>query len=192
MAEPGEVVARSARALLRRPAPADREAFSRLVVASRSFLAPWANGAPVERDPDGLRWFEATLRANESGRNLKLFVCRRRDGALMGAFNFNEIVRGALQGAYLGYWIGAPFARQGYMGEALAVGLAHAFGPLALHRVEANIQPGNVASLALVRSAGFRREGFSPRYLHLDGAWRDHERWAMTVEDWRALQERPA
>lgn len=177
--------AASARLVLRLPRQADRAAFSRLVVASREHLTPWANGAPVETDPDGTRWFESTLRANEGGRSEKLLIVRRADDALLGALNFNEITRGALQSAYLGYWIGAAHARQGWMGEALRVGLAYAFGPLGLHRVEANIQPGNAASIALVRSAGFRREGFSPRYLHLGGAWRDHERWALTVEDRR-------
>ena len=71
------------------------------------------------------------------------------------------------------------------MREGLALLLKHAFGPLGLHRVEANIQPGNTASIALVKGAGFRLEGFSPRYLKVAGRWRDHERWAITVEDLR-------
>ncbi len=97
--------------------------------------------------------------------------------------NFNEIVRGLFQSAYMGYWIGEPFARQGYMGEALRAALDYAFGALGLHRVEANIQPGNEASIALVKRAGFRLEGHSPRYLKIGGGWRDHERWALTVEE---------
>lgn len=72
-----------------------------------------------------------------------------------------------------------------YMTEALALVLRQAFGPLRLHRVEADIQPGNRASIALVRRAGFRREGLSRRYLKIGGRWRDHERWALTVEEWR-------
>jgi ribosomal-protein-alanine N-acetyltransferase len=71
------------------------------------------------------------------------------------------------------------------MTEALTLTLRIAFRRLRLHRVEANIQPGNRASIALVRRAGFRREGLSPRYLKIGGRWRDHERWALTVEDWR-------
>ena len=98
-----------------------------------------------------------------------------------------EIVRGPSQSAFLGYWIGAPFARQGYMTEALQLGLRHAFRILSLHRVEANIMPANRASIALVKRAGFHREGYSARYLKIAGHWADHERWALTVEDWRAL-----
>jgi [ribosomal protein S5]-alanine N-acetyltransferase len=79
-----------------------------------------------------------------------------------GKINLNEIVRGPAQSAYLGYWIGAPYAKQGYMTEALPLALSHAFQVLGLHRVEANIMPTNRPSLALVRRAGFHREGYSP------------------------------
>jgi ribosomal-protein-alanine N-acetyltransferase len=103
----------------------------------------------------------------------------------VGGININEIVRGVFRSGYLGYQVGAPHARQGYMTEALAIVLREAFGPLRLHRVEANIQPGNRASIGLVRRAGFRLEGLSRRYLKIGGRWRDHERWALTVEDWR-------
>jgi ribosomal-protein-alanine N-acetyltransferase len=103
----------------------------------------------------------------------------------VGSITLSEIVRGRFESAYIGYQIGAPFARQGYMTEALALALQIAFGRLRLHRVEANIQPRNVASIALVRRAGFRREGLSRRYLKIGGRWRDHERWALLAEEWR-------
>jgi len=74
------------------------------------------------------------------------------------------------------------------MSQALELTLAHAFGPLRLHRLEANIQPANTASIALVRRAGFVNEGFSERYLKVGGRWRDHERWALRVEQWRAAR----
>jgi [ribosomal protein S5]-alanine N-acetyltransferase len=106
----------------------------------------------------------------------------------MGAVNVNEIVRGPAQSAFLGYWIGAPYARQGYMTEALRLALRHAYTTLGLHRVEANIMPINRASIALVKRAGFRREGYSARYLKIAGRWSDHERWALTIEDWRARE----
>ncbi len=101
----------------------------------------------------------------------------------MGQASLSEIIRGPLQQAFLGYWIGRPFVRQGYMGEALPLVLRVAFGELKLHRVEANIQPGNAASIALARRVGFRMEGYSPRYLQIRGAWADHERWAMLSEE---------
>jgi ribosomal-protein-alanine N-acetyltransferase len=110
------------------------------------------------------------------------------DGAILGGINFSEIVRGNFRSAYLGYQIGEPFARRGYMTEALQLALRFAFGRLRLHSVEANIQRGNRASIALVRRAGFRLEGFSRRYLKISGRWRDHERWALLAEDWRARQ----
>jgi ribosomal-protein-alanine N-acetyltransferase len=96
----------------------------------------------------------------------------------------SQIFRGNLKSAYVGYWIGAMFSRQGYMTEALGLLLSFAFGSLRLHRIEANIQPENAPSKALVTRIGFRKEGFSPRYLKLAGRWKDHERWAICREDW--------
>jgi len=103
----------------------------------------------------------------------------------VGAINVNEIVHGSFRSAYLGYYAFIPHAGQGYMSEALALTLCWVFRELHLHRVEANIQPSNQASRALVRRFGFRREGFSRRYLKVAGRWRDHERWALLAEDWR-------
>jgi [ribosomal protein S5]-alanine N-acetyltransferase len=117
---------------------------------------------------------------------LGLLIRRRADAALLGAVDLSQIARGRFQSAYLGYWIGEPFAGQGYMTEALGVVLRYAFTQLRLHRLEANVQPTNVASLALVVRLGFRREGYSPRYLKLGGRWRDHERWAILAEDWQS------
>ena len=111
---------------------------------------------------------------------------RLGDRALVGVFNLSQIFYGPLCSAYLSYWAGAPFAGQGYLRAGLEQLLRHAFRRLRLHRVEANIQPQNLRSRALAERAGFRLEGFSPRYLKIGGRWRDHERWAITVEDWRA------
>ena len=112
------------------------------------------------------------------------FICRRTDGAILGSIALSQIFRGGFQNAYLGYHIGAEFAQQGYMTEAIALLLHYAFTQLKLHRLEANIQPGNLASIALVKRAGFVQEGFSRRYLKINGRWRDHERWAILAEDW--------
>ena len=93
--------------------------------------------------------------------------------------NISNSVMGAFRSAYLGYYAFAGFARQGLMREGLRAVVKHAFGTLKLHRLEANIQPANIASIALVRSVGFKLEGYSPRYLKIFGRWRDHERWAI-------------
>lgn len=105
-------------------------------------------------------------------------------GALIGCVHLNEIVQGALQSAYLAYFVFRPFDGCGLMRHLLAGVVNRAFTVHELHRVEANIQPANERSRALVRRLGFRLEGFSPRYLRVNGAWRDHERYAMTVEEW--------
>lgn len=172
------------RVLLRRPEVDDRRAWFELVNASRDFLAGRIQVPDVAEDPDGTGWFDATLAAVGDPRFEKLVIVLRESGALIGALNFNEIVRGSFQSAYLGYWIGAAHARKGLMTEALTLALQHGFETLALHRVEANIQPDNAASRAVVRKLGFVQEGFSPRYLRIGNEWRDHERWALTVEDW--------
>ena len=108
-----------------------------------------------------------------------------RSGALAGVIDITEIVRGNFKSAYLGYFAFVPYNGRGHMSAAMTLALNKAFGALRLHRVEANIQPGNRASIRLVSRLGFRREGRSERYLKVGGRWRDHERWAITVERWR-------
>jgi ribosomal-protein-alanine N-acetyltransferase len=103
---------------------------------------------------------------------------------IVGAINVNEIVRGAFRSAYLGYYAFAPHQKKGYMTEGLRAAVTHAFKNLKLHRLEANIQPKNIPSKQLVKRLGFRLEGYSPRYLKIAGRWRDHERWAITAEEW--------
>ena len=119
-----------------------------------------------------------------------MLVRRREDGAIVGFFNISQIIRGPLQSAFLGYGGVAAHAGQGYMTEGMELVLERAFTELALHRLEANIQPGNAASIALARRCGFVREGFSERYLKVGGRWRDHERWAIRAELWRSRRRR--
>ena len=110
------------------------------------------------------------------------FIRLRDSGELVGVVNVSEIVRGNFQSAYLGYYAFAPYQGRGLMSEGLRLVMADAFRRLKLHRLEANIQPANRASRALVRGLGFRREGYSPRYLKIAGRWRGHERWAITKD----------
>ena len=112
-------------------------------------------------------------------------IRRREDDAIVGALELSQIARGGFQSAYLGYHLGAAFRGKGYMTEALELVMRHAFRVLKLHRLEANIQPTNRPSTLVVKRLGFRREGFSRRYLKISGQWRDHERWAILKEDWR-------
>jgi ribosomal-protein-alanine N-acetyltransferase len=171
-----------ARVRLRVLERADRAAFLELAHASRQLHRPWTY--PPER-PDQFEELYARSRRDD-------FVClvarRIASDEIAGVFTVSQIFRGAFQSAYLGYYADARHARQGLMREALAQVVDHAFGPLALHRIEANIQPGNQPSIALARGAGFRLEGFSPRYLLIGGQWRDHERYALTAEDREAQQ----
>ena len=111
---------------------------------------------------------------------------RREDDAIVGFLNISEIVRGKLQSGFLGYGAVAQFSGRGYLTEAMRLVLKEAFTALRLHRLEANIQPGNLASIALAERCGFQYEGLSPRYLKIGGRWRDHERWAITRETWLA------
>ena len=117
-------------------------------------------------------------------------VCKKEDDAIVGSINLSQIFRGVFKSAYLGYQIGAPFAGRGYMTEAIGLVLRYAFRVMKLHRLEANVQPGNTASIALVERAGFTKEGYSRRYLKIGGRWRDHERWAIVAEEWQAKNRR--
>jgi [ribosomal protein S5]-alanine N-acetyltransferase len=118
-------------------------------------------------------------------KNQESFFVVTAEGELAGVINLNEIVRYAFKSAYLGYYAFTPFAGRGLMRAGLKLVLARAFGDLGLHRVEANIQPANRRSIALVRSLGFRYEGLARRYLKISGRWRDHQHWALVKEDWR-------
>jgi ribosomal-protein-alanine N-acetyltransferase len=129
--------------------------------------------------------YRAYLRRLTAPSNQTYFVVLRSSGELVGVITLSEIVRGLFQCAYLGCYGFVPHTGRGYMTEGLSLVLGRAFGTLRLHRLEANIQPQNRPSLSLFRRLAFRREGYSPRYLKIGGRWRDHERWALLVEEWR-------
>ena len=173
---------RPARVRLERLHARDRDELLALNRASRAFHRGWA--AP----PTTPAQFARLVARTRLPGFVPLVVRRHEDDAIVGALEISQIVLGAFRSAYLGYQVGAPYARQGYMHEALGLALGHAFGALGLHRLEANIRPENVPSIALVRRLGFAREGYSRRYLKIGGRWRDHERWAMLAEDWRTAR----
>jgi ribosomal-protein-alanine N-acetyltransferase len=168
--------ASGARVGIRRPLGEDREEFLALARNSRAFLRPWIDPPATDEK------FDAYLKRVESETDHPALVCETASGRIAGVINISCIVRGVFQSAFLGFWIGEPFARRGYMSEALPLAVRYAFETLGLHRLEANIQPGNAASIALVRKCGFDREGFSPKYLKVFGEWRDHERWAIRAD----------
>ncbi len=128
--------------------------------------------------------YRELLKRARAANRLSHFVCHST-GALVGVINISEIVRGVFQSGYLGYYAFVPHAGAGLMRAGLHLVIERAFTQYELHRLEANIQPQNVRSKALVQSLGFRCEGLSPRYLKIAGRWRDHERWALTSEEWK-------
>ena len=166
------------RTFLRRGRDKDAAEFVELMRASGELHHPWSF---PPTDPDDFRGLVDRARSDDFE---LLLLCRRGDGAILGFFNLSQIFRGPFMNAYMGYAVGQPFSGQGYMAEGIELVLRHAFETLRLHRIEANIQPANAASIALAKRAGFRLEGFSPRYLKIDGHWRDHERWAILAEEW--------
>lgn len=165
---------------LRHPEFQDWDVFAQMVRASQRLHRPWVY--PPAREPRFTTYVVSANLAENQGH----LVCLRDGGALAGVVNLNAILRGSLQGAYLGFYAHADHAGQGLMTEAIHLALARAFRVLKLHRIEANVQPNNLRSLATVTRCGFRREGLSPSYLKIGGRWRDHERWGILAHEWRA------
>lgn len=164
---------------LRKPVRGDMKEFLALNRASRELHRGLVS--PAIEGPQFTAFLERCRRADSAC----FFICRLEDHKIVGSINLSQIFMGGFRSAYLGYFIGVPYAGLGYMTEAMRLTLRYAFAHLQLHRLEANIQPGNVASVALVKGAGFVREGYSRRYLKICGRWRDHERWAILAEDWK-------
>ena len=156
---------------IRRPEMADGREFIWLMRHSRRFHYPFV-AAPTSL-AEFQRYIQSRCAASEDG-----FIILA-DGHIAGLINLNRIIRGSLLSANLGYYLGVPFAARRVMSRALRLVIMRAFEELGLHRLEANIQPENHASLCLVQRLGFRKEGFSPKYMRLYGEWRDHERWAL-------------
>lgn len=166
----------SGRVFLRPVAAGDQDEFLALARASAGLHHPWYSM------PMTLEEFRAYLTRYAQPATEGFLVCLRDGGAIAGVVTVDSIVRGRFQSATLSYAAFAPGAGRGYMSEGLTLVLEYAFTELRLHRLEANIQPANQPSLRLVQRLGFRQEGYSPAMLFIDGAWRDHERWAITRE----------
>ena len=149
----------------------DKSEFLALMRCSRHLHEPWIS--PPITDSAFRGYLD---RANSDDHEAQV-ICLTSNRAIVGVININNIVRGSFLSASLGYYVGAPYAGQGYMREGLELVKHYAFGKLGLHRLEANIQPENEKSIGLVRQCGFEREGLSKAFLYVAGSWRDHERW---------------
>ncbi|MFI6299201.1 GNAT family N-acetyltransferase [Nonomuraea sp. NPDC050790] len=166
--EPG-----SARVTLRPMTRHDEAEFVALTRASQELHHPWMSL------PGTAEEFRTYLTHFDPATTRRLLVCLRDSGDIAGMVNINSIIRGRFQNGSLGYAAFAPTAGHGYMGEGLALVVRYAFEQLRLHRLDAQIQPDNHASLKLIQRLGFHYEGSSQGLLFIDGAWRDHERWAL-------------
>jgi ribosomal-protein-alanine N-acetyltransferase len=167
------------RVMIRPVRAQDGDALIAANLASIALHEPWVYPC---RDQAG---FQAYLDRCDGERNIGFIAHERESHRVVGIVNLNEIVRGVFQSAYMGYYGMAGMNGRGLMSEAVRLVITQAFGQFGLHRLEANIQPNNKPSIALVKRLGFRQEGYSPRYLKIGGEWRDHERWAILAEDWR-------
>lgn len=166
------------RGVLEIPSKRRRAEFLAAVKRSSKLHGHWAS------PPRTTKAFDRNLARFRSGRHVGYWVLTKTL-ELAGVININEIVRGSFRSGYLGYYAFVPHNGRGYMTTGLRAVISRAFREFHLHRLEANIQPDNEASRRLVKSLGFKREGFSPRYLRIAGKWRDHERWAITAEEWK-------
>jgi ribosomal-protein-alanine N-acetyltransferase len=177
--KPKKIVLPGKHIFLRPPVLADLREYTVLMNKSLRF-SRWL-GNPHK----GKKRFAEYVRPSQNGEYFRFLICRHDDRRIVGSIGLFLIERKSFQSGCTGYMVGRPYLRRGYATEALQLILRFAFRALKLHRVEANIQPDNAASLALVKRAGFRLEGYSPRFLKIRDRWRDHERWAILAENWR-------
>lgn len=181
--------------LLRPPRPSDYLAWASLREESRDYLQPW-EPAWAEDDLSRAayrRRLGVYAREMEQGTAWPLFIFDPADEALLGAITLSNIRRGVAETGTLGYWVGQPHAGRGVGTAAAQAILAHAFGPLGLHRVEAACVPTNHASRRVLEKAGFRQEGLARAYLKINGRWADHLLFGVLDEEFAlAVASRPA
>lgn len=162
---------------IREPTQKDERHFLSAMHRSQTLHAPWVKSPQTPQD-----YCDYLQRSQQENQKSYLVVDQGKN--ITGVFNLSEIVRGYFQNAYIGFYAVADYVGKGYMSAGLKLILQDVFEGLKLHRLEANIQPGNSRSIHLVKNNGFRKEGYSPRYLMINDKWHDHERWAITREDW--------
>lgn len=175
---PARHLGEAARVTLRHLRRQDHAEIAALTRESTELHRPWLGVHALTAEA-----FERRLERFARPTHEGFVICLRETGAIVGGVNVNDILRGSRQCGTLGFTAYAATTGRGYLTEGLGLVIRYAFGPLGLHRLEANIQPGNTRSLALVRRLGFRYEGFSPAFQQIDGEWRDHERWALVSGD---------
>jgi [ribosomal protein S5]-alanine N-acetyltransferase len=161
---------------LRAPQMSDFSEWAALREASRDFLTPWEPTWPADDLTRGafrrrLKRYAEDVRSDQA---YPFFLFKTGKGPLLGGLTLTNIRRGVAQAGSLGYWVGAPFARQGYMTRAVRALVPFAFDALRLHRLEAACIPSNQASIRLLESTGFTREGYAREYLCINGVWQDH------------------
>ncbi len=175
------------RLTLRQPLLTDFREWSAMREQSAEFLIPWepvwaSDHLTRKGFSNRVYWAQRSI---TNGSALPLFLIRREDERLLGAITLDNIRRGPAQAGTLGYWIGEPFARHGYMREALQAVVHHAFGRLDLSRLEAACLPENTASRGLLEKCGFKYEGVAQSYLQINGRWRTHVLYAALRMDRR-------
>lgn len=172
---------------LRAPQSGDYAEWAALREASRAFLTPWEPTWPAD-DLTRSAFRRRLRRYAEDQRNdqaYAYFLFRSGDQVLVGGLTLANLRRGVAQAGSLGYWIGAPYAKRGYMTAAVTALIPYAFATLRLHRLEAACIPTNAASIALLEKTGFEREGYAREYLCINGQWQDHLLYARLKDTTR-------
>ncbi len=163
----------------------DATAWREVRLRNLEWLASWEPTSPERGAPQiSFQGMVSFLRAEARAGRMLPFILTY-DGQLAGQVTVGGITWGSLRSAHIGYWIDSRVAGRGAMPAAVALAIDHSFGPVGLHRIEVNIRPENAASLRVVEKLGLREEGLRERYLHIDGAWRDHRSFAITREEAR-------
>ncbi len=176
------VILQGERLVIRSPRFRDKKRWDLVRAENREWLAPWEATLPVlpashstgesKKKASFYSMVRAIAHSARTGSAYSFFIWR--DGNLIGQITLGGVIYGALRGGHIGYWIDRNYANHGYMTEAVEVLTRFGFEGLGLHRIEINVRPENAASCKVAEKAGYHFEGFRPRFLHIDGDWRDH------------------